>query len=72
MLKGLRWNGHWLGLADTERRNSVVRRRNRHLWRHIPSLTSGGGFGGLANALLAGVPRGDEKWLNMLDELLLG
>ena len=61
-----------LSPANAERRNGVVWRCNRHLRRDVPSLTSGGGFSGLANGLLASVSRRDEKWLDMLDELLLG
>jgi hypothetical protein len=71
LLKGLRSNRGGLSLADAEWRNSVVGRCNRHLLRDVSGLTSGGGFGGLANGLLASVSRSDKKGLDVLNELLL-
>jgi len=72
LLKGLRRNRGGLNLADAERTNGVVRRRNRHLWQDFPSLTSGGGLSGPANSLLASVSTRDEERLYMFNELLLG
>lgn len=68
----MRRNGGRLNLADAERRNGVVWGRNRHLQSEVPSLTSGRGFGGPANRLLASISGRDEKWLYVLNELLLG